>query len=309
MTHLLRHIPWHPLPLSSPLRSAPPLLVQSIFTSTSYTLYLTDLTSIWSETLSKREILARSEKEGTSIDPSEDISQLKILLEKLQHAVLKPDDAVDVELTSSKTPKDGAVVLHLKITSVLQAPLRPLCWTFCLSPLPRVQFTNFLVLPLLGMVFTLQDQTYSLLQIIKEKDMLIERLTDQLKEHGLDVKTMLGGGRARRRGLEQFDEDGWRGEYGMEGERRVFGDVEVWWKRVEDDDSDDEQEKEEVISVRKTVGKKVKEKTPTKLKKEEGRNKDEGDELEVRLTLSHTLLCHSSNTTPISYLQYERTTL
>lgn len=292
----LRHTPWHPLPLSNPLRSAPPLLVQSTFTSTSYTLYLTDLTSIWSESLSKREILARSEKEGTSIDPSEDLTQLKILLEKLQNAVLKLDDAVDVELTSSKISEDGTAVLYLKTISELQTPLRPLSWTFYLSPLPRVELTNLLFLPLVGIVSTLQDQTDSLLQIIKEKDILIERLADQLKEHNLDVKTMLGGGRARRRGLEKFDEEGWRSEYGMEGERRVgevikevfgggmkevggvkgLGDVEGWWKSVQDDSTDEEEEEEVKTPAGKTMRKKVQGKTPVKkLKKGQGGSEDE----------------------------------
>lgn len=336
----LRNTPWHPLPLTTSIRSAPPLLLQSTFTPTSYTLYLTDLTSVWSETLSKRDILTRAEKEGTSIDPSEDLSQLKILLGKLQHAVVKQDDDVDLELTSTSAPTRGECVLKLKTTTELPAPLRPLTWVFKLQPLPRVQYTNLFVLPLFSCISTLQDQTESLLSTIKDKDSLIERLTDQLKEHNLDVKNMLGGGRARRRGLERFDEEAWRGDYGGEGERRVgevvkdvfggnglrevgggvrgLGEVEGWWKNVEDDDDGDGddggdekevKEEEEAVPKRKTVGKKVEEDAintiPVKqIKKErvEREEMEDGDEFEVRplaLPVSLTSFCTHLETCPL----------
>lgn len=313
----LQHTPWHLLPLTTPLRSVPPLLVQSTFTATSYTLYLTDLTSIWTETLSKREILARSEKEGTSIDPSEDLSQLKILLEKLQHAVLIPSEDVDAEITSTS---DGT--LRLKTITELQTPLRPLSWTFCLSLEPKVQYTNLFVLPLLGAVATLQDQTESLLQTIREKDMLIERLTDQLKEHSLDVKAMLGGGRTRRRGLEKFDEEVWRGDYVMEGERRVgevvkeifggkggmkevgggvrgLGMVEEWWRSVED--GGDDENKQEEVPMRKAVGRKVVEKTSVRdLKKAQAQTDDEDDGFKVRLMTFLPFLMFFHTISPVS---------
>lgn len=310
----LLNTPWHTLSLTRPIRSAPPLLVQSIFTPTSYTLYLTDLTSVWSETLSKREILSRAGKEGTTIDPSGDLSQLKILLEKLQHAVVKQDDDVDLELTSA--PARGEGVLKLKTTTELPAPLRPLIWVFRLQSLPRVQYTNLFVLPLIGCISTLQDQIESLLSIVKDKDNLIERLTDQLKEHNLDVKNMLGGGRARRRGLEIFDEETWRADYGGEGERRVgeaikdvfsgnglrevgggvrgLGEVEDWWKSVDDgsdgDDDDDEKKvKEEKVVVRKSgekkIVEKIRDKGPVRGAKKERMDPDDEDEFQVRLLI------------------------
>lgn len=298
----LLNIPWHTLPLTRPIRSAPPLLVQSIFTPTSYTLYLTDLTSVWSETLSKREILSRAEKEGTTIDPSGDLSQLKILLEKLQHAVVKQDDDVDLELTSA--PARGEGVLKLKTTTELPAPLLPLTWVFRLQSLPRVQYTNLFVLPLIGCISTLQDQIESLLSIVKDKDNLIERLTDQLKEHNLDVKNMLGGGRARRRGLEIFDEETWRADYGGEGERRVgevikdvfggnglrevgggvrgLGEVGDWWKSVDDgSDGDDDDEKE----VKEEKVKKIRDNGPVRGAKKERIDPDDEDEFQVRLLI------------------------
>ncbi|KAL0635771.1 hypothetical protein Q9L58_005304 [Maublancomyces gigas] len=309
----LLNTPWHTLSLTRPIRSAPPLLVQSIFTPTSYTLYLTDLTSVWSETLSKREILSRAGKEGTTIDPSGDLSQLKILLEKLQHAVVKQDDDVDLELTSA--PARGEGVLKLKTTTELPAPLRPLIWVFRLQSLPRVQYTNLFVLPLIGCISTLQDQIESLLSIVKDKDNLIERLTDQLKEHNLDVKNMLGGGRARRRGLEIFDEETWRADYGGEGERRVgevikdvfsgnglrevgggvrgLGEVEDWWKSVDDgsdgdDDGGEKEVKEEKVVVRKSgekkIVEKIRDKGPVRGAKNERMDPDDEDEFQVQKT-------------------------
>lgn len=233
--------------------------------------------------------------------------------------MVKQDDDVDLELTSTSAPAKGEGALKLKTTTELPAPLRPLTWVFRLQPLPRVQYTSLFVLPLLGCISTLQDQVESLLTTVKDKDSLIERLTDQLKEHNLDVKTMVGGGRARRRGLERFDEGVWRGDYGGEGERRVgevtkdvfggnglkeagggvraLGEVEGWWRSIEDDgdsDNDDDEKElkeEDVVPTRKARGGKVEEKvrnkTPVKKMKKEQVDPEDEDEFQVRpLTFS-----------------------
>lgn len=309
----LRHTPWRALTLTSAIRSAPPLLLQSTFTSTSYTVHLTDLTHIWTETLPKREILLRAESENTAIDPSEDHTQFTILLQKLQDALSKPADHVDVTLTSSSTGE-----LRLKTTTELPAPLRELTWTFRLAQQPGVALTNLLVLPLLSAVSTLRDQTESLLGTVRDKDVVIERLADQLEDHGMDAKTMIGGGRARRRGLEVFNVEEWRGEYRGEGERRVgevvkdvfstseefldevpgvrgLGEVDGWWKRVEDDEEDGEGILVKVEKVRKVESPKPK--LPAKkVMKEET---DEDDEFEVHFTDFFCIaLYHSSSLLP-----------
>ncbi|CUS08769.1 unnamed protein product [Tuber aestivum] len=211
----LTKTPWHPLPLTTPNRSAPPLLLQSTFTPTTYTIQLTDLVNIWSESLSKREILARAERDSTTIDPSEDVSQLPILLQKLEYALGKKgdDDAVDVEMFLGKSG------LRLKTTIELPKPLGDLRWVFELTPVGGVELANSLVLPFLSEVATLRDMVESLMTVVKEKDTVLERLVEGMGEAGVDVRAMIGGGR-RRRGLEKFDVSRWRGEF-LGGDRRA----------------------------------------------------------------------------------------
>ncbi|KAG0636751.1 XRCC4-like factor-domain-containing protein [Tuber brumale] len=255
----LTKTPWHPLPLTIPNRSAPPLLLQSTFTSTSYTIHLTDLVNIWSESLSKREVLARAERNSTAIDPSEDVSQLPILLEKLEYALgrRRDDDAVDVEILLGRSG------LRLKATIGLPKPLGDLKWVFELQPVGGVELVNLLVLPYLSEVATLRDMVESLTTVVKEKDTVLERLVEGMGEAGMDVRTMAGGGR-RRRGLEKFDVGRWRGEF-LGGDRRagevvseVFeqnseqeipgvkglgGEAGEWWRGLDEDGDGEEKEK------------------------------------------------------------------
>ncbi|PWW80847.1 XLF-domain-containing protein, partial [Tuber magnatum] len=252
----LTKTPWHPLPLTIPNRSAPPLLLQSTFTSTTYTVHLTDLVNIWSESLSKREILARAEHNNTAIDPSEDVSQLPILLEKLEYALgrKRNDDAVDVEILLGK----GGI--GLKTTIELPKPLGDLKWIFELTPGGGVELVNLLVLPSLSEVATLRDMVESLMTVVKEKDTVLERLVEGMGEAGVDVRAMVGGGR-KRRGLEKFDVGRWRGEF-LGGNRRagevvseVFGqdseqeipgvkglggEAGEWWRGLEEDGDGEE---------------------------------------------------------------------
>ncbi|RPA97452.1 XLF-domain-containing protein [Choiromyces venosus 120613-1] len=265
----LTKTPWHLLLLTIPNRSAPPLLVQSTFTSTTYTIHLTDLVNIWSESLSKREILARAERNSTAIDPSEDVSQLPILLEKLEYALgrKRDDDVVDVEILLGK----GG--LRLKTTIELPKPLGDLKWIFELKPVGGVQLVNLLVLPALSEVATLRDMVESLMTVVKEKDIVLERLIEGMGEAGIDVRTMVGGGR-RRRGLEKFDVGRWRGEF-LGGDRRagevvseVFGhdseqeipgvkglggEAGEWWKGL-DEDGEEEKERKPRKKVEKGEG-------------------------------------------------------
>ncbi|KAI5852706.1 XRCC4-like factor-domain-containing protein [Morchella snyderi] len=257
----LSETPWHPLPLTTPIRGAPPLLLQSTFTSSTYTILLTDLVHIWSTTASKRAILALADTFQSSIDPTE-TSQLTILLTKLESALSLASAHTDVTLTSTYT---GDLQIHT--STELPPPLKELKWVFILTRLPDAEFTNLFLLPVLSVVSTLADQVESLVRVVKDKDKIIERLTDQVAEQGLDVKNLLGGGRARRRGLERFEVEAWREDYIQEGEKRVgevvkevFGEgarcgeapgvrglgmVEGWWTTIEEDGNKPKVEKRE----------------------------------------------------------------
>lgn len=222
---------WYPLVVTTilPPRS-PPLLVQRSFTNATYSIYLTDLTHIWGETLSRRDIVQRALNEDTSIDPSEDASQLRILLEKLKEGLSLSDDEcrdrynikVHLDAVPAKPPKSAistGTVIQLKITYQLPEPLLPLVWMFKLQPLPQTQLTNMLLLPLLSLTSLHSAQVNTLIPIIKDKDMVIEKMKDALSEFRIPLVNVMAGVAARKRGLEKFHDGNWRSQI-MESQAR-----------------------------------------------------------------------------------------
>ncbi|KAF8248933.1 XLF-domain-containing protein [Wilcoxina mikolae CBS 423.85] len=252
-----RKTAWHILPLTTSIRSAPPLLVKTDFTSSSYAVHITDLCQVWTETLDRASILSRASREGTTIDPSEDVSQLQLLLEKLESALHSPSQ--DVELVLNSTPSvGGSCDLRLKLTSELPPPLPELEWTFTMKQGSMMNFTNEFVLPLVSMASLHTEQIKSLLGTIQEKDKVIEKLKDALEDSKVKVDVIVGA--RRRKALVPFDKAqfdvGYRDveeKSGREVVRDVFGsdanpkarlvgqfapEAVEWWKGVEDDDEE-----------------------------------------------------------------------
>ncbi|KAL7272867.1 hypothetical protein RUND412_004300 [Rhizina undulata] len=337
--HPLQKTSWHPLPLSSPIRSAPPLLIQTHFTSSSYTVHLTDLTRIWSESLSKREILSLAEKEDTSIDPSEDAGQLRVLLQRLEQSLIKVDNDIDVELSSLEPKNDQKTgELRLKTIHVLPSPLRSLVWTFRLKPMEIVQFTNLFVLPLIGLASVHKEQVESLVSNLHDKDVIIAKLMEHL-DGKVDIKSILGGGRARRRGLENFEVERWREDFGDGGDRRVgevvkdvfssgmeetghvkalWEEADTWWRGVKGDEEEEEPKprrskgQSKAIKVSsppsRNAGKQMESEPTRQIEAVMERNKaaqwseteNEEDEFEVQKTPPETHKIHPFRTTSAS---------
>ncbi|KAI9828533.1 MAG: hypothetical protein M1819_006590 [Sarea resinae] len=212
---------WTQFPLGSSASDLPPLLVKSDFCSTGYSIFVTDLDYIWTESLDRRQIFKRALNENTSIDPSEDPSQMRILLEKIQ-AAIQGDEDTDMILASPEGPQQ----LVLKITAPLPAPLSPLEWTLRLELHPKGTLQDELILPLLSAQIALSQRSQSLMDIIREKDHVIARLVDKLEASGTDLGSLFPGaaglmsrnknkGSNREtvgrvvRGLGNFDEEEW----------------------------------------------------------------------------------------------------
>ncbi|EGX48546.1 hypothetical protein AOL_s00080g175 [Orbilia oligospora ATCC 24927] len=201
---------WEPFPIQSAF--SPPLYIQRRFTTTSYTIYLTDLTSIWAESLDQGAICDRAEDRNCSIDPSTDDSQFQILLEKLAAGVtgLNPSVTVDLEVRSD--------TFNINTKEKLQAPLQPLEWRFRLKLQSGAVFTKHFSLPLLYYGSLLSRQTNSLLTIIDEKDATIARLLDKFEEYKFDLSSIFPGYKKGRtpqgkaKGLVPFDRNAWRQE-------------------------------------------------------------------------------------------------
>lgn len=181
------HVPWLQLP------GQQNILVQALFTESNYSVRVTDLSSVWSETLSRRQIKKRAEEVDCPIDAD---ANLPDLLERLQNAL-----TVD-----SKTTE---IVLHrrgdqLRLTTTESLGRVKLEWNFCLTALPYSAVACGLTLSLFSMVSYYQRCVQTLLEVIADKDTLVRQMNDFLRTSNLTFKPN------RRQGaFKKFDRLEW----------------------------------------------------------------------------------------------------
>ncbi|KAK0115474.1 hypothetical protein ONS96_013930 [Cadophora gregata f. sp. sojae] len=211
---------WYALPLSASAGAhLPPLLLSTAFTASSFTVHLTDLTYIWSETLTRAEIVQRSREEGTSIDPSE-TGQLKIFLEKIKLG-LAGGKGTTLALTINGDPDRPSLVLSVSVN--LPGGLQPLRWSVRLSAAPQALLTSQLTMPLLQTHHVHMQEMAGLIDALKDKDHVIQKLLDKLEEQGTELGQIFpqAAGKVGRkvdrkkaeekvRGIARFDVDAWR---------------------------------------------------------------------------------------------------
>ena len=254
---------WRPLAVSDDL---PPLLIASEFKSNAYAVYLTDLTNIWCESLDLRAIKKRSLDESTSIDPTDGESQLHKFLEKIQLGVEGGKDTT-AALTINPDSGAGHPTLTLNIKVKLPGGLDPLEWPFHLIAASSMLLTSQLTVPLLRAQHARAEEISDLVDFVKEKDHVIQKLLDKLEAQGMDLghvfpQAAAKGGRKLDRakaaekvkGLAAFDVEAWK--VGFENEEvqdtrklvtQVFGqDVKIqtgvrstettdWWESLNGD--------------------------------------------------------------------------
>lgn len=211
---------WHKLRL--PQKELPPLLFQYTCTRKGYDLYVTDLASIWSERLSREQIVRRAEETATTIDPSEGPEQLDVLLSKI-------GDALRADGGSATLSRGAADSLELTTSTKLPAPLKPLRWSLFLAKEPPGSLTAQLLLPLLKDEARWETDQRFLLDQIKQKDWVLGKLFDKLEAIGVDLGTVFpaaAGLRATRKsssrseaakfvkGIAPFDEQSWLAKTG-----------------------------------------------------------------------------------------------
>lgn len=269
---------WKRLNTNSRDSEIPPLLIKYEFETFHYTVFVTDLTSMWTESLDRKQIVKRALIVDTSIDPSENNEQFKILLDNLEKA-LNEEGATKLALCKGKTPNQ--IALHT--STVLPASLAPLLWSFDLDPAPRDLLTTQLLVPCLVRQSFARAQIISLIRQIKEKDNMISRLLDKMQADGVDLNKLFPGlaglksgtksdvrdrGSQFIKGLGVFNEENWRrdllkntvfssdmSDIFSQVFAPDFSDIpevkydrfgRVWWQRLKDEGF---QEKEKTTSV------------------------------------------------------------
>lgn len=223
---------WRTLSISD--ESLPPLLIKAHLHSEGYTIHLTDLSRIWSESLTKREINKRALNNDCSIDPTDGPEQYTILLEKI-NGTLEQEDRTSLRFQ----PGDTEDKLKLELQAPLPHPLSPLKWTVDFSLQDADQLNDQLITPLFHQCHEFQAQTRLLMHTLHEKDRVISKLCDRLEASGNDLsipfpqtngKLNRKSKRSHReqlapfvRGLGDFDESDWRKHWEQKerGEERL----------------------------------------------------------------------------------------
>lgn len=210
---------WKPLPLNSD-SNLPTLLYQLNVSASAYAIYLTDLTNIWTESLDRKQIIRRAFDENASIDPSEGPDQFRLLLHNIQEALeARPNTSLKIQL-----PEAAVDTLTLIVTATLPAPLAPFIWPIRPVRAPDRSFFDEFLYPCLTSLGNARSEVLSLLNLLKDKDRVIARLTDKLEVMGIDISTVFPNAAPSKRskattrdvvvstvkGLKAFDEDKWR---------------------------------------------------------------------------------------------------
>ncbi|KAI1975704.1 hypothetical protein LOZ53_004024 [Ophidiomyces ophidiicola] len=215
---------WKSLPLDTG-GNLPPLFFSYVSSLQGYEILVTDLAYVWSESLSRKQVLANASKYDTSIDPSEDDDQYLVLLQKL-------GDALNGESGTSLTLQghQNRSSLRLSTKTKLPSPLEPLTWIINLSQLPQSSLTQLLFLPVLRVAASYESRMEALTEKLKDKDWALGKLFDKLEASGIDLSTVFpsltgtryGHGRKAStfslaseliRGIAPFDKTAWDSEF------------------------------------------------------------------------------------------------
>lgn len=210
---------WRILNLPYTDATVPPLLLKYEIGAADYSIWITDLTLMWMESLDRKRIIQRSFSIDTSIDPSEGSDQFRLFLQSLESTLeQRPGTTLDL------VQDGGDRKLLLQMCTPLPGSLKPLEWFLELALASQSRLTTELVVPMLGQQVIAKLERASLLQQLKEKDQVVTKLVDKMQSDGVDIGRVFPGiasskpGKQNSRqalgkvvkGLDEFDEQQWR---------------------------------------------------------------------------------------------------
>ena len=212
---------WKLLSASLEAAGSPTLLLKHDFKDTSYTVFLTDLTYLWTEDLDRKGIVTRGLNDETSIDPSEGREQLTLLLNHIRGG-LDGENKTKFIVSAYGNDKE---LLDLSITSELPSPLKTLSWKLHFKLASQQEFAQEVLLPILASLSATKTEVSSLLHTIREKDQVISRINNNLSSKGsqlVDLFRELLPSKASKDeslllrkipGLIPFNDKAWREEH------------------------------------------------------------------------------------------------
>lgn len=199
-----------------------PWLARCSTTATSYVVELTNLVHIWSETLERREIYRRALNDNTFIDPTEDASQLRLLLD----TIIKPLTSKDGQASLRKHGQDDDR-LEIKTRVPLPSPRHSIEWTFSLERRAESAVGKEILIP--SWLYSYQDQRKikDLTKMLIEKDHVIDKLLESIRGNNIELSSIfpstagLKASKSTNRreqagtvvpGLASFDRERWEDE-------------------------------------------------------------------------------------------------
>ncbi|KAM0441093.1 hypothetical protein ACHAPT_000398 [Fusarium lateritium] len=215
---------WRPLPLPSS-SDLPPLLVSLDIDTSAYTVHITDMANVWTESLDRKAICIRGWSENATIDPSDTPDNMAKFLDSLNTALdsTQPGhDETHLRLQPASKSDAGDGGLTLKITCELPG-LQPLKWPMHLKKSPSSAIATDLVLPLIQAHLTRNLEVESLIRMLGQKDVVVTKLVDKLEAVGTGLEhvfnTLSGKKRISRAaaadrvpGLAPFDRRRWKSD-------------------------------------------------------------------------------------------------
>ena len=195
-----------------------------------YTILVTDLVSLWKESLDRKGIIRRALNEDTPIDPTEGHDQLKLLLRHLENG-LQRNPGTSMKVSSKGNRKEE---IQLTTTSPSPPPLNALVWTFHLTLASGTDFSKELTIPLMNSLFTARREVAELLSIISQKDEVLGKINSSLESNGRSMTDFFreslprGTPDLQRKallrklpGLERLDADEWRDKHPFQSSESV----------------------------------------------------------------------------------------
>lgn len=196
-----------------------------------YSVHVTDMANMWTESLDRKAICIRGWSENTTIDPSDTSDNMVKFLTSLQSALdpCHPNhEQTQLRLTRSSSSDAGEDGLTLHITCQLPG-LQPLKWPMHLTKSPSSTVATDLVIPLVQAHLIRHQEVESLIRILGQKDVVLNKLLDKLDALGTGLEHVfnpLSGKKKVSRaaaadkvpGLEPFNRRSWQSSVtGCEG--------------------------------------------------------------------------------------------
>lgn len=218
---------WCALP-ASVSKDGGPFLTRYVFGTDNYKVQITDLTHVWTEELSKRDIINRARQDETSINPSEDNNQFKIIMQKIRGAV-DGDDDTSLSISSNSAAKE----LEIRLTSELPKPLHAFHWRLRPVRSQDATVSSELIIPLIRSSYVQYQRVEELSRLLADKDLAISKMLDKVESVGVDLDSIFPKMSATRttkrdkyreiiaknvRGMAPFEKSKWLGAFPDRGE-------------------------------------------------------------------------------------------